>query len=241
MINMIQFPKHPTPDIQPLTANGVGGGIHWLFEVGCWMLDVCRFRLFGLAGVFLLAGAVIAAAQSNNVPGPADYGQFSSFITARNIFNPNRSGPRPPNVRPSRPPFTPTFTLVGTMSYTKGMFAFFDGNQSELQKVLHPADTNSIAGFVVTGVTSTNVTLQSTDPKRTVPLSIGQSMQQEGGTWQLARGGEYAGRPGYDESPAPSADGSSRHTGAGLSNAGLEGNDILKRLMQRRAQEEKGN
>ena len=39
---------------------------------------------------------------------------------------------------------TPTFTLVGTMSYEKGMFAFFDGNQSNLRKVLYQSDTEMI-------------------------------------------------------------------------------------------------
>ena len=37
-----------------------------------------------------LAGGSAAFAQSNSVPGPADYNSFSRFITDRNIFDPNR-------------------------------------------------------------------------------------------------------------------------------------------------------
>src|ERR1039457_6825213 len=62
---------------------------HWMLDVGCWMLDVTRFRL--RCGILvLLASAAFAFAQSNGVPGPADYTKFSSFVTDRNIFDPAR-------------------------------------------------------------------------------------------------------------------------------------------------------
>ena len=208
-----------------------------------------------LALALLLAGGFSAAAQSNSnrVPGPTDYGRFSSFITERNIFNPNRYAIYSPTSRPvvrRPPPNAPTFTLVGTMSYEKGMFAFFDGNQSNLRKVLYQSDSNSIAGFTLAEITLAGVKLQAADKKQIVEMKIGQAMHQEGSSWQLAsQGGSFGGgnggfggrNRGFDsgssrESAAPAADSSSPDTSAAPSPA-LEGNDILKKLMQQRQQE----
>jgi hypothetical protein len=201
-----------------------------------------------------LANGWSAAAQSNRVPGPTDYGRFSSFITERNIFNPNRYAIYSPSSGPVRPrPVprnTPTFTLVGTMSYEKGMFAFFDGNQSNLRKVLYQSESNSIAGFTLAEITSAGVKLQAADKKQIVELKIGQAMQQQGNSWQVTSqggifsggNGDFGGRNrGFDsgssgESASPAADSSSPDAGAAPSPA-LEGNDILKKLMQQRQQE----
>ena len=138
-----------------------------------------------------LANGFFADAQNNNVPGPTAYSQFSGFISQRNIFDPSRyprtqnSGyvrQRPPTVRIRAG--TPAFTLVGTMSYEKGMFAFFDGNNSELRKVLYQSDSNGIAGYTVTEITPNSVKLQAPDKKETVQLKIGEMIRQEGGSWQ---------------------------------------------------------
>jgi uncharacterized membrane protein YgcG len=203
-----------------------------------------------------LANGWSATAQLNRVPGPTNYVQFSQFITTRNIFDPNRFaivGSRPP--RQTRTPrSTPTFTLVGTMSYEKGMFAFFDGNQSYLRKVLYQSDSNNIAGYTLAEITLAGVKLQAADKKEFVELKIGQAMQQEGNSWQPARSGGYSsgggssgfggfGGPnrGFDstssgESAAPAADSSTPEASAAPSPA-LEGNDVLKKLMQKREQE----
>jgi hypothetical protein len=187
-----------------------------------------------------LANGFVAAAQSNGVPGPTAYSAFSGFITARNIFDPSRfprgSGPVRTYRTQQQQRSAPAFTLVGTMSYEKGMFAFFDGNQFNLRKVLYQSDSNSIAGFTVAEITTTNVTLQTADKKQTVPLKIGDVMRQEGNNWQLAGRGEvFAGR-GAGESAAPAADSSSPDTSTAPSPA-LEGNDVLKKLMQQREKE----
>ncbi len=206
-----------------------------------------------LALALLLAGGFSAAAQSNRVPGPMDYGRFSSFITERNIFNPNRYAIYSPTSHPvihQVPHNAPTFTLVGTMSYEKGMFAFFDGNQSNLRKVLYQSDSNSIAGFTLADITLAGVKLQTADKKQTVDLKIGQGMRQEGIAWQLASSGgffgggngDFGGRNrGFDsgssgESAPAAADSSSPDASAAPSSA-LEGNDVLKKLMQKREQE----
>ena len=212
-----------------------------------------------LALALLLAGGFSAAAQSNSnrVPGPTDYGRFSSFITERNIFNPSRYAINPDRPRPitrQQQRSAPTFTLVGTMSYEKGMFAFFDGNQSNLRKVLYQSESNNIAGFTLAEITPAGVKLQAADKKQIVELNIGQGMQLIGNSWQkpiqggFSSGGGNSGFGGFagqnrgfdsgssGESAAPAADSSSPDTSAVPSPA-LEGNDVLKKLMQQRQQE----
>jgi hypothetical protein len=132
------------------------------------------------------------------------------------------------------PRSAPAFTLVGTMHYEKGMFAFFDGNNSDLRKVLYASDTNSIAGYTVAEITLADVKLQSADKKQTVQLKIGDMMRQEGSEWRLAETGE---------SPASSSDDTASATeetgpaaGSAPSSASAP-NDILKKLMQKREQE----
>ena len=186
-----------------------------------------------------LANGFTAAAQSNRVsggprvPGPTAYAQFSAFITERNIFDPSRFARYTPTGQ-YRPPTrrnvsAPTFTLVGTMSYEKGMFAFFDGNQPYLRKVLYQSDSNSIAGYTVTEITLTGVTLQTADKKETVQMKIGEMMRQEGNHWLPAGKGELS-------AGASGAENSSPDTNSAPSSAG-EPNDILKKLMQQREQE----
>jgi hypothetical protein len=202
-----------------------------------------------------LANGWSATAQSNRVPGPTDYGRFSSFITERNIFNPSRYAPYSPTGQYRPPPrrnvSAPTFTLVGTMSYEKGMFAFFDGNQSNLRKVLYQSDSNNIAGFTLAEITLAGVKLQAADKKQIVEMKIGQAMRQEGSSWQLASQGGFSGggnggfggrNRGFDstssgESAAPAAADSSSPDASAAPSPALEGNDVLKKLMQQREQE----
>ena len=186
-----------------------------------------------------LANGLLAAAESDGVPGPLDYTRFSSFIATRNIFDPGRFAhdvTRP--LRPTRMQRSaPSFTLVGTMSYEKGLFAFFDGNDSGLRKVLYPADTNSIAGFTVTEITATGVTLEMVDKKRTVRMKIGDSMRQEGSQWQIAGAGDLADAGTTTVADTTSAaDNSSPDSGSAAGSASPP-NDILKKLMQQREQE----
>ena len=203
-----------------------------------------NFRLLFGGGVLLvlLASALSAGAQSNGVPGPADYAAFSRFIADRNIFDPNRfprnsrTYVRPKNnngVRPSRS--TPAFTLVGTMSYQKGLFAFFDGNNADLRKVL-PA-SGSIAGYTVTEVTLTGVKLESADKKETVQMKIGEMMRQEGNHWLPAgRNESSASAETTEDSSAAATDDSSPDAGSAAPSTG-EANDTLKKLMQQREQD----
>ena len=189
---------------------------------------------------FALAGGWSAFAQTNsNVPRATDYPAFSRFITDRNIFDPNRqphyssSRSRPPRTKTRVSPSAPAFSLVGTMSYEKGMFAFFSGNSDELKNVL-PA-TEKIAGYTVTEIVTGRVTLQSTNQQETLQLKVGDVMREENGKWVLAGAGEVpAGESGSSTEATSSSGG---ETPAAAPVAGGEVNDVLKRLMEKRAKE----
>ena len=197
-----------------------------------------------LMPALVLASGLLAGAQTNNMPAPKDYASFSRFITERNIFDPNR---RPRNssdnharstVRQTRTQRSdPAFTLVGTMAYRKGMFAFFDGNNADLRKVL--PESGDIAGYIVTAVTLTGVTLETADKKETVKMKIGEMMRQEGGEWRPAGLNEQGNHTGTASSAASTtAEDSSPETKATPASA-TEQNEILKKLMQKREQEQK--
>lgn len=210
---------------------------------GCNRFGLIRSPALPLALALALANGPFAAAQSNNVPGPTDYAAFSRFVSERNIFDPNRvprnsQNTQRTNIRQTRTNRSaPSFTLVGTMSYEKGMFAFFSGNNSELCKVLYQSDSNSIAGFTVAKITLAAVQLQSTDKKQTVEMKIGDAMRQEGSAWQPAGQGELSAVTSTNESEtlaAADAAGGDANTPPA---SAAESSDILKRLMQQREKE----
>ncbi|HEU5396969.1 MAG TPA: hypothetical protein VFV81_07370 [Verrucomicrobiae bacterium] len=182
-----------------------------------------------LAATGLLAGPAPGAPSTNEVPTTG----FDTFqlVVQRNIFDPNRY-PHTPRSRPrERQPGVPTFTLAGTMSYRKGMFAFFDGTSSDYRKALQ--DGGTIAGYTVTNINWAGAQLLSTG--LVVNLRVGSGMRQEGDGWQPTSATDLAEPPA-----AGPADNSSTDNAAPASPAsGAPPNDILKRLMQQREQEMK--
>ncbi len=193
--------------------------------------------------ILALALAVTAAAlaQSNNSPpGATDYAQFSRFIASRNIFDPNRQ-PHYTSSRTTRTtrttrthsPSTPAFTFVGTMSYEKGLFAFFSGNSEELKQVLPVG--KKIAGYTVTEVSQGRVTLAAADKKGNLELRIGDVMRQENGKWELSGSGEVPAGDSTSTPDAASAPGGD--SAAAAISPTSEPNDILKKLMEKRAKE----
>ncbi len=188
--------------------------------------------------ILLAAGAathaLLAGAQTNGVPGATDYAAFRRFVTERNIFDPNR---QPHYTSPNTythiththvPASAPAFSLVGTMSYQKGRFAFFSGNADELKQVLPVAQ--KIAGYTVTEITADHVTLATTNEAGQLELKIGDVVRQAGGKWTLSDSRELpAGTP---SGSAPADD-----TTAPVPSPALGQNDVLKRLMELRAKE----
>jgi len=164
-------------------------------------------------------------AQKTNSVSPRDYTAFK-IIPERNIFNPNRSA-RGSNVPRSeeKPAKIESFALVGTMSYQKGKFAFFDSSNSEFRKVLSPS--KSIAGYTLTDVEESGVKLERDG--KIIDLPVGSQMKrQDGGEWRVSA--ESAPRPTNSE------------TNSGQSSSGsasASDNDVLKRLLEKREKESK--
>jgi hypothetical protein len=190
-------------------------------------------------------GRTVGGVGGGTVPGPTNYTAFSGFIAVRNIFNPNRvpTGVRPPVVvnnggRPTRVQVGPQFALVGTMAYEKGMFAFFDGNQSYLRKVLYQSASDNIAGYTVEEVTSSDVKLVSSDKLQIIRMKVGDVMRQSAGVWTLVGQAQlpdnFSG--GGDMGSSFSGSSSTPEASAAPSPA-LEGNSVLRRLMQQRQQQ----
>jgi hypothetical protein len=167
-----------------------------------------------------------SAGGTSNGPVSLDYAAFK-VIVDKNIFDPNRvpHGPGVPTIR--RPPKSfDSLTLVGTMSYEKGTFAFFDGNSSDYKKALKLAD--SIAGYKVTNIAPNAVKLASGTNE--LELSVGaQLRREEDGPWLLS-----SQAISYSATPSSTAtNGAATATGSDTASGGAE-SDIIKRLMQKR-------
>ena len=203
-------------------------------------MNMKRVKIILLAA-FALTNGLFVRAQSNVVPAATDYAKFSSFVTERNIFDPNRV---PHTTYTSRARTTrtttrtrtsnsaPAFSLVGTMSYEKGMFAFFNGNNSDLKRVL-PVNAR-IVGYTVAKIVSGRVLLVSDDKKEKLELKVGDVLRQESGKWMLSDAGEL---PTGTSSAAASGSSSGGDSSTAPSPA-LNQNEVLKRLMELRKKEE---
>jgi hypothetical protein len=186
-------------------------------------------RTHGLVAVLAIAVCCCAPelrAQSTNSDATASYDSFS-LIWQRNIFDPNRR-------RYNRPPTSPghkvdAFALVGTMSYSKGKFAFFDGTSPDYKKVLEPGAT--IAGYTVKDITPKTVMLALNG--KDLELSVGSQMRNEGqNNWKLST-----------QRDLPSTSNQSTDAPAALSvpaGANAAMSEILKRLAEQKQQEEQG-
>jgi len=107
------------------------------------------------------------------------------IIAERNIFNANRSGGQVRISSSRRPTRVESFTLVGTMAYEKGAFAFFDGSSSEFSKVVRSGGV--IAGYKIADVLANGVKLEGDG--KTFELPVGSAMRREdAGTWHLGEG-----------------------------------------------------
>ena len=120
------------------------------------------------------------------------------------------------------------------MAYEKGLFAFFSGNDTDLKKVLLISE--KIAGYTVTEITPGRAKIESADGKQKLELKVGDVMRQENGGWQLSGSGEIP--AGADASKMDPAMGTNAvSSGDSGPPAATESNDVLKRLMEKRAKE----
>lgn len=185
------------------------------------------------------------ASASTNGPSKSEYAYFQ-LVNDRNIFNPARVPNRPDRPRSTetrRTPKVESLSLVGTLRYEKGIFAFFDGTSSEFRKALKPGDT--VGGHRILSVTDSTVRLVVKDAA--VDLKVGSQLRREDeGDWTLASGVTLGPSSGGSSSsgstPSSSASSNSSSTPSTASASGSSGGgaeDILRRLRERRAQETK--
>lgn len=182
-----------------------------------------------LAIAFCFFAPALRAQPTNSDAGP-NYDSFS-IIVRRNIFDPNRRPMRSYSPRTGPTPRVNEFTLVGTMSYPKGKFAFFDGSSSDYRKVLEPG--GSIAGyFTIKDVTPKTVTLAANGKE--VEMSIGSQMRNEGpNDWKLSTE--------QDAPPSPDSNADSGASFTPPAGASPAMSDILKRMAERRQQEDQNS
>ncbi len=176
-------------------------------------------------------------------PNPVSFDSFKLIID-RNIFDPNRT--RRGSFGPVRKAaVVDSFSLVGTLSYGKGTFAFFDGSSSAYRKALKTSDT--IAGYKLTEITDRRVKLAG--KTNTVEMSVGtQLRREEEGEWTfVAQAGSYGNGGGPDRSGGPGGPGrrpggfgdfgGNQASSGSSAGTGTPDPDVLKRLMERRAKE----
>ena len=164
------------------------------------------------------------AEESGRQPRGADYSSFK-IIADRNIFSPSRTSRSGAPSRPAaRPAQVDTFSLVGVMSYEKGHFAFFDGSSASYRKALKLNE--SIAGYQVAAINPASVKLERDG--KSLELALGSQMKRsDEGPWEM------------QAAPAPSSSESSVSRSSGSSAAAKgEDSDVLKRLLQRKRDEE---
>jgi len=156
---------------------------------------------------------------TNGTPASLDYSAFR-LVAERKIFDPNRS---PRSFRaPTQPKTVDSFSLVGTMSYEKGDFAFFDGSSSDYKKVLKTNDV--IAGYKILVISPELVKIESVTNQ--LELRVGAQMRRrEDGSWERAAGGA-----------AYAASSTSSNNQSDTSATGAE-SDVIKKMMQRREKE----
>jgi hypothetical protein len=186
--------------------------------------------------IILLASGLAAfcalSAVQTTTPSSADYSYFK-IIADRNIFNPNR---RPHVIDSYRPPASSlaaraapavdTLSLVGTMSYENGTYAFFDGSSAEYKKVLKC--NGEIAGFKVSAIAPAAVVLSNGNKR--FEVRVGAQLCRDGDSgWHLT---EVPVQSLVAQTNGPAA---SAPVPPGVSN--FDQNDVLKKLMQQRERE----
>lgn len=188
-----------------------------------------RFMLGALSVV--IVGLVLGSVAQTNTPKSSatenTWPTFQTFniIERNNIFDPNRYPVRTGPPRTNRQP-TQAFALTGTMSYPKGWFAVFNGTGYDYQKVLGVGGV--IAGYTVTDITLTNVTLAANGKSFRMP--VGKQVRNSNGKWQI-------GQPTESTNDETSSDETTADSSAVPTGANAQMSEILKRLMEAKAQE----
>ena len=178
---------------------------------------------------------VFNKAATNQPTAVVDEWSYEAFkiINDRNIFSSTRtrSSAREENRSQPKRVRVDKFALVGTMSYFKGSFAFFDGSESGYRKSVKVGE--KVAGFEIQSISQDSAKLVA--GTNTVVLKVGTGMQrEEEGDWQPSAspgGFETAStKTEKTEKSEKSEGGASEASGGGES-------EILKRLLEKREKE----
>ena len=202
----------------------------------------CLHRAAGVVvAAALLAGFVGFAASSSNTGLVTDYNSFR-IISQRNIFNqsrmPHTSGQKTYYRPPPSPPraVSDAFALVGTLAYDTNRFAYFDGAYPEYHCVLKPGQM--IGGYKLLAVMPNSVALDASG--KAFEMTVGTQLRRfaEGGA-QLTSNTDYAATADQFTTSATGTVSSVRSaTGApGSGGPALDANEVLRKLMEKRAQE----
>ncbi len=199
----------------------------------------------GILALITWGGPGVRAAEESDAASRDNYGGFR-IISERNIFNANRSGraSRRPRETP-RPSKVDTLALLGTMSYEKGLFAFFDGSDPKYRATLKPGGT--IADLKVLDIGANHVRLDVKGNQ--IDLKVGSQLRREDdGEWKVAARDEspggWAARPAAasPDSASETTTASTRTESGSSSSSGSSGSssdtsEALKRLLEKRERE----
>jgi hypothetical protein len=133
-------------------------------------------------GLLMVLGLALSrpgfSQQTSDSPRP-DYSKFG-LITSRNIFDPTRYGRSSGSYSPAARRYD-SLTLVGTMVYAKGPYAFFDGTSSSFRKVVQ--DSDKVADFKVSDISPDGAKLSGTNNTQ-FDLHVGMQLRKyEDGSW----------------------------------------------------------
>jgi hypothetical protein len=170
-----------------------------------------------------VAAALGAPGAATN-SGLAPTASFDAFRTIGdyNIFNPNRTGRR---VRTEEvAPKLDTISLVGTMDYEKGVFAFFDGSDASYRKATRVGE--SVGPFKVTQISGNGVQVERDG--KSLPMHVSDQFRRpDGGDWTLVAGAvaqAQASAAAAARTPDPTA----------APTIPADASDVLRRMMEQR-------
>jgi hypothetical protein len=185
---------------------------------------------------FLCALAMLCATLPVSLPAAEKAAGYEAFrmVRTRNIFDPNRravprseASPRAASATRSRPN---SFTLTGTMVTERRTLAFFSGSRPEYSKVISVGE--NVGDFKLTKIATSQVELERDG--KPLALEVGRPHELEG-TVEVPVEADSAPSPG--DTPAAPAESSTPAAAAPAPAASGDKNEILRRLMERRAKE----
>ena len=167
-------------------------------------------------------------------PVPANDFKSFSLILDRNIFDPDRRGPKEQRrERPPEPPREESFTLLGTMFYSDKQLAFFEGTDSDWAGAVKLGE--SVAGHKITKVDFDKVEIDWNGD--IIVLEVGSSRTKRGEEpWNTKGRGEWSGNSGRSSRRSSSGSDSSGSSAETTPALGGDASDILKQMMERRRQ-----